>query len=159
MKQLNASSYMYKSTLLFLAFLFATYTSSAQYLYPEKFKGCVLGFGLDLGDPKAKMPENFTKVLISNINKDGLSKIVGSIEVQILIDTLGRPCLLSANNTTNIKSKTLNLQTAINNTPNWEPAVYYGKKTDVCVMLLVQFKNETLTVTRIKFNTATIRNK
>lgn len=150
---------MYKSILLFIAFVFTSYASSAQYLYPEKFKGCILGFGLDLGNPKAKAPDNFADKIIENMNSAALEKIEGSIEVQILIDTLGQPCLLSANNKTNVTSKALNLQAAINSSSNWEPAIYYGTKTDVCVMLLLEFKNGTLSVARIKFDPANLKNK
>lgn len=146
---------MYKSILLFIAFSFIIDTSFAQYLYPEKFEGCEINsFLLDGGNPKAMPVQYYADRFIDNLNPSVLSKISGAIEVQILIDSLGKPCLMSAKNETNVKSKTLHLQYAINNTPNWIPAIDKGKKADVCVSLFFIFSNGNLSIRRRSFDTS-----
>jgi len=83
---------MYKSLLLFIALAFTASASLAQHLYPEKFEGCEINsFILDGGNPKAKLALNYANTFIQNLNPAVLSKISGTIEAQILIDTF-HPC-------------------------------------------------------------------
>ena len=123
-----------------------------QNLYPEKFDECNLNkFCLDCGDIKAQPPQTFINDLISNLNERSINKINGDIEVQILIDSLGTPCLLSAKNETNIKSKKLNLKNGINSTKKWSPAMSKGKSQQVSVSLLLTFSKGTVSVQRKMF--------
>src|SRR5687767_3211692 len=119
---------MKKLVSLFLS-NFCLLLSYSQHLYTEKYKECSLtSFCLDCGDAKAQPPKSLVDELASNLDKKSLSNISGIIEVQILIDESGKPCLLSSVNEANISSKKLGLQKAINNTSAWEPAVSDNKK-------------------------------
>jgi ligand-binding sensor domain-containing protein len=90
--------------------------------------------------------------LNNNFDKKSLSEIKGNIEVQILIDENGKPCLLSSFNKTNISSKKLNLQKAINNTAVWEPAISKDKSQNSSVTLIFEFENGKFSVKRKVFD-------
>jgi hypothetical protein len=137
-------------TLIGLFFINLTF---GQHLYPEKFEGCNTNrFCLDCGDTKAEPPTDFGNELITNLNSKSLMKINGTIEVQILIDTVGNPCLLSAKNSSNVKSKKLKLQYGINNTSKWTPAISEGKPTQSSVSLLITFKDGRYSLQRRTFD-------
>lgn len=141
-----------KNILLTLVILITNF-GFGQHLYSEKFDDCKLSrFCLDCGDTKAEPPQNFIADLISNLDEQSLKKINGSIEVQILVDSIGKPCLLSAKNETNIKSKKLKLQNGINSTDNWYPAISKGEVEQVSVSLLLVFENGELSINRRKFD-------
>jgi len=131
-----------KRIILLLLVQFSLTLSYSQNLYPEKYEGCNLtSFCLDCGDTKAQPPKAIIDELVNKFDKKSLSKIKGSIEVQILIDENGKPCLLSSLNQTNISSKKLSLQKAINNTSNWEPSISENKKSNSSVSLVFEFEN------------------
>ena len=78
---------------------FCLILSYSQHLYTEKHDECSLtSFCLDCGDAKAQPPKSIVDELANNLEKKSLSKISGTIEVQILIDENGKPCLLSSVN-------------------------------------------------------------
>lgn len=142
-----------KRTLLLLLTFFNLTLSYAQHLYPEKYKDCSLGsFCLDCGETKAKPQNSIINELSNKFDKKSLSKIAGKIEVQILIDEKGKPCLLSSLNQTNITSKKLGLQDAINSTSNWEPAISENKKTNSSVSLIFEFENGNFSAKRKVFD-------
>src|SRR5688500_11832926 len=106
-----------KKLIFQLLALFSLTSSYSQHLYSEKYSDCNLtSFCLDCGDPKAQPPKSIVNELINNFDKKSLSKTSGTVEVQILIDENGKPCLLSSVNQANISSKKLGLQKAINST-------------------------------------------
>ena len=126
-----------KRVILLLLTIFSWTLGYSQNLYPEKFKDCSLtSFCLDCGDTKAEPPKSLINELLDKFDKKSLIKIKGNIEVQILIDENGKACLLSSSNQTNISSKKLGLQIAINSTLNWEPAIRETKKTNSSVSLV-----------------------
>lgn len=134
--------------------LFIINFAFGQHLYPEKYDECKLSrFCLDCGDTKAEPPADFVTDFLSNLNEKSLKKIKGSIVVQILIDSIGKPCLLSAQNETNIKSKKLKLQDGINNTNNWLPAITKEKAESASVSLLLIFEDGKLAIRRRNFDT------
>src|SRR5690606_16312057 len=96
-------------------------------------------FCLDCGDTKAESPKSLINELLDKFDKRSLSKIKGIIEVQVLIDENGKACLLSSVNQTNISSKKLGLQKAINSTSNWESAISDNKKANSSVSLVFEF--------------------
>jgi ligand-binding sensor domain-containing protein len=98
------------------------------------------------------MPEIFNQELLKNLDIKSLKKINGDIEVQILIDSLGKPCLLSANNQTNIKLSKLKLQKAINSGSYWKPAVSEKMATQSSVSLVLSFSNGNLLTKRRVFD-------
>ena len=127
----------------------------SQHLYSEKYCDCVVSsFCLDCGDPKAQPPKSIVDELLYNLDKKSLIKINGTIEVQILIDETGQPCLLSSGNQSNISSKKLGLQKAINSTSPWEPAVSDNKKANSSVSLVFLFENGSISVKRRVFDFA-----
>jgi ligand-binding sensor domain-containing protein len=128
-------------------------TSYAQNLYPEKFEGCQFtSFCLDCGDTKAQPPKSIVNELIDKFDKNSLGAIKGTIEVQILIDENGKPCLLSSLNQTNVPSNKLNLQNAINNTSHWEPALSQNQKSSSSVSLIFEFNEGRVTARRRVFD-------
>jgi ligand-binding sensor domain-containing protein len=143
---------MKKLIFLFLS-QFCFVAGYSQHLYTEKYDKCNLAsFCLDCGDAKAQPPKSIVDEFANNLDKKSLSKINGTIEMQILIDENGKPCLLSAVNQTNIPSKKLDLQKAINSTSAWEPAVTDHKKTNSSVSLVFVFENGSISVKRRVFD-------
>lgn len=141
-----------KHTLTFIGILFLN-VMSGQNLYPEKYQNCILSrFCLDCSEIKAEPPHNFVKKFLNELNQKALNKISGTIEVQILIDSNGNPCLLSAENKSNIKSKKLKLEKGINHAGNWSPAISNHKRESVSVSLILIFKNGQLSIYRREFN-------
>jgi len=127
--------------------------SFGQHLYPEKFDNCQLHqFCLDCGEPKAGAPHDLEKELLENLNSKYLRKIAGSIEVQILIDTLGNPCLLSAKNESNIKTDKLDIQSAIHSTSKWSPAISQEKSINSSVSLKLNFVGGVFSIERRVFD-------
>lgn len=125
----------------------------SQHLYPEKYDNCSFSsFCLDCGNTKAQPPTSIVEEMISNFDKRNLTKVNGTIEVQIIIDENGKACLLSSVNRTNISSKKLGLQKAINSTSNWEPAISGNKKTNSSVSLILLFENGSISVKRRIFD-------
>lgn len=142
-----------KRTILLLLTLFSLTITYSQNLYPEKYKDCSLtSFCLDCGDTKAEPPKSLMSELLDKLDKKSLSKIKGIIEVQILIDENGKACLLSSVNQTNISSKKLGLQKAINSTSNWKSAISENKKTNSSVSLIFEFENGNFSAKRRIFD-------
>jgi len=147
---------------VFFIFIFAfpSFLSFGQNLYTQKFDDCKLSeFCLDCGDPKAEMPLTFKQEVAKFLDSKSLQKVNGKIEIQILIDAFGKPCLLSANNQTNIESNKLNLQRAINNTSVWKPAISENKATQSSVALLLTFSDGDFTVKRRIFDFTNLTNE
>lgn len=142
-----------KRNLLILLTLFCLTLTYSQNLYPEKYKDCSLtSFCIDCGDTKATPPKSLMNELLDKFDKKSLSKIKGIIEVQILIDENGKACLLSSVNQTNISSKKLGLQKAINSTSNWKSAISENKKTNSSVSLIFEFENGNFSAKRRIFD-------
>lgn len=128
-------------------------SSFGQNLYPEKFSECVLNtFCLDCGDTKAEPPSNFAQELIKNFDSQTLLSITGTIEIQILVDSVGKPCLLSADNKTNFASNKIQLQKSINSTSLWTPAVDGSLPTQSSVSLILIFDRGMKSIQRRTFD-------
>jgi len=142
-----------KKTLPILVFTFIFFNLNAQNLYDEKFDNCHLtSFCLDCGDTKAQPQNTILDEIIANLNTSNFSKANGKIEVQILVDADGKPCLISAKNETNISSKKLNLQKAINNTSYWNPAISKNQNQNSSVSLILELQHGVLTAKRKVFD-------
>ncbi len=149
---------MNKFFLMLIGLLFFNF-SFGQHLYPEKFKGCIIDkFCLDCGDTKAQLPPDFGNEFISNLNEKYLRKINGLIEMQVLVDSVGTPCLLSAENSSNVKLKKLGIQRGINLTSKWTPAIVEGKPERSSVSLLITFKEGTYSINRRNFDSESYSN-
>jgi hypothetical protein len=133
--------------------IFTFHFSYGQNLYPEKFESCKLSrFCLDCGEPKAELPENGLQFLINNLNPKALKKINGEITLQILVDTLGNSCLMSAENKTNISVKKLDIENAVNSMPNWKPARKKGKLSNSSISIELIFKDGKVSFRRLDFD-------
>lgn len=114
----------------------------SQGIYPEKFTDCKLtSFCLDCGNPKAQPPKTVIQNLLTGIGEKNLGTIKGTLELQILIDQEGKPCLLSVDNKTNISSTELKLKASVNSTENWIPAATGNKKENSSVSIILEFEN------------------
>jgi ligand-binding sensor domain-containing protein len=142
-----------KNTLSFLITMLTVIFSYSQNLYTEKFDNCITShFCLDCGDTKAQPPKTIIQEIISEIDKTKLTDLNGTIELQILIDETGKPCLLSFENKTNVISSDLNLKKAINNSSNWTPAFSGEKKENSSVSIILSFENGKVSAKRRSFD-------
>ena len=140
---------------IFLILLFTLLSNSiySQNLYPEKFEDCKSSsFCLDCGDIKAQPPKEILNEIVSKLNKNKLSNLNGTIEVQILIDKNGKPCLMSCKNKTNVNSSDLNLKNAINKTSKWQPATTKTKKENSSISVILEFTNGKINAKRRIFD-------
>lgn len=144
---------MKKYSLLLITNFAILLNVQAQHLYPEKFNGCNTShFCLDCGDVKAEEPESLASEIVAALDKKTFEKLEGNIEVQILIDESGNPCLLSASNSTGVSLKKLKLQESINGTFGWKPATSKGKAKMSSLSFLFEFRKGTFSMKRKIFN-------
>ena len=142
-----------KQTFLIGLLFLTVRTVFGQHLYPEKYDDCKLSrLCLDCGDPKAELPDNVAETILSGLNQKSLKKINGAVKVQILFDTLGKPCLISSENNTNVSSKKLDLQKAINSMPNWSASMKDGKAQSASVSLELVFQDGKFGLRRLEFD-------
>lgn len=140
-------------TISFLILIIFSTPIFSQSLYPEKFEDCKLSrFCLDCGDTKAQPSKDILQEIFSNFDKKSLTNLNGTIEVQILIDEKGKPCLLSCENKTSVSSIELNLKNAINNTSNWQPAITNNKSENSSVSVIFEFSNGQINAKRRVFD-------
>ena len=142
-----------KQTFLIGLFFLTAQTVFGQHLYPEKYDECKLSrFCLDCGEPKADLPKDAVESILNGLNQKSLKKINGSIRVQILVDTLGHSCLLSSENGTNVTSKKLDLQNAINSMSKWTPSMKDNKAQSASVSLELVFQDGKFGIRRVQFD-------
>lgn len=122
-----------------------------QYLYPEHYKVKIETFCLDCGNPHAMPPQNIVNQFVKLFNKKALQTIEGDIRIQILVDSTGKAQLLSADNQSNVSSKKLNLQKAVNSV-RWTPAVYSNGKNVQSVQCQISFHHGNITMHRLKIS-------
>ncbi|MBP5327969.1 MAG: hypothetical protein J6Y98_08670 [Bacteroidales bacterium] len=137
--------------IVFVSLLFFFAPSKAQYLYPEHYLEKVSAFCLDCGEPQAMPPSDYPQRFMMLLNEKALKKIEGDIYVQILVDSTGKAQLLSADNQSNVSSKKLNLQHAINNI-HWTPAGGENTMGYQSVQLLIRFKDDMLYMQRLNMS-------
>lgn len=141
------------TALLLVLFVLYVLPLHAQHLYDEKFENCKLStFCLDCGDPKAQPPKTIFKEMIARIGEQKWNSLNGTLEIQILVDTAGKPCLLSADNKTNMTSANMNIKNAVNEMSYWTPAIAENKKTSASVSIILQFENGKMSAKRRIFD-------
>ena len=122
-------------------FLMTTFTVSAQYLYPEHFLNKVPNFALDDGRLGVTPLPDAWERMYSAFNAEVLKQAKGEIIVQILVDSTGRAQLLSADNKSNVTSKDLQLEKAVNNSL-WKPTELESYRSEmVSVSYSLSFSN------------------
>jgi ligand-binding sensor domain-containing protein len=131
-----------KTILFAVALIIISNTLYSQNLYPEKFEDCKLTtFCLDCGTQKAQPPKSILQSLFNGMGEKNLAELKGTIDLQILIDQNGKPCLLSAENKTNISSADLKLKESVNGGENWAAAATGSKRENSSVCIILKFEN------------------
>lgn len=135
--------------LIFIITILCSKVLNSQNIFPEKFDGCnTEQFSIENDSVIAKInPQEFIKIIFSNVDAKIKGKIDGSLSFQIVVDKDGKSCLLSLENKTNIKTKALNLKTTIDNNLTWSIP-----KERVSPIIILKFKNREVFFTRLGLN-------
>lgn len=142
-----------KNTLLVIALSLFSVLLNAQSLYPEKFEDCKLSeFCLDCGNPQAQPPKTVFQNILQGIGEKNLLTLKGTLEMQILVDQEGKPCLLSIDNKTNLSLAELGIRQSVNATESWTPAIDGTKKENSSVSLIMEFVDGKFRAKRRTFN-------
>lgn len=135
-----------KKIVLILGFFAVAFLAKAQHLFPEKFEGCDFeDFAFERNEPNAKIGNvELLTFFMNNIPKDVFDQLKGGISLQILVDTVGNSCLLSAENQTNASFADIGLKKSIDEKLVW------GAPTElVSVVLVVSFSDEGFEIKRL----------
>lgn len=144
---------MQKLAILFILILCPCAKTSAQHIFEQKFTICEFeNFCLDCGSPQAKPPKNFVQEIYKNLNLKSLKRTSGTIQLQVIVNSNGKPCLLSAENKTNTSVKKLGLESAINQTSNWYPAISENIPMNSSITLILDFKEGLIGVSRVNYD-------
>lgn len=141
-------------------FIITTSITHGQNIYPEKVAGCpVKAFCLDCGDPKTVFAEDLTAYFNTRIPAETHKKIKGQVLLQVLVDSVGHPCVISVGNKTNSRNlAALRLVELVNAMPAWNPALEKGKPIRVSTSLRFDFADQRLAVGYQRFDMAKVRN-
>lgn len=137
---------MKKECLTFLLCLFlAPGQLFSQNLFPVKLNTCETSqFCLDCGEPKAGYDDpEFSKLLTGLSAAHNLKGLRGIIKVQVLIDSLGKGCVLSHTDKSN-NPITLDIIDKLNNFGFWKPAVVEEGASKSSVNLSFEIKDGVL---------------
>jgi len=137
---------MLTRTLFLLTFVSICSTPlSSQNIFKVKVQGCNTDrFCLDCGDPKATYNEADFQKIISTLNSNyNFKGMRGKIAFQVLVDSLGRPCVLS--HTDESKNKfTLDAVQYLNQC-SWTAAIDNGIPVRASVNVVFSFEDGRLT--------------
>ncbi|MXV51389.1 hypothetical protein GS399_10445 [Pedobacter sp. HMF7647] len=137
---------------LFLILMIPFSSVRAQYLFKEKFSNCVTDlFGLEDKVIAHTNQYLFLKTIEDNIPPDTLKKLNGKIAFQILVDSVGTPCLLSLESYLNVHYQNLQFDKIINSKTQWtlDPDEK-GKLVKVAALVILTFTEKDLIYQRIK---------
>jgi hypothetical protein len=146
-----------KNNIILIIVLCSSFTS----LYSQKnqlvFDSCKLSsFCIDCGNPKAEFNSESTLLSyfsLSLVNqREKINKCEGSIELQILVDTMGQACCKSISNNSSLSLsdfKALNLFDIVSKMPLWKPAIGKKGKISTSIILSLKFK-ETLNLVAVE---------
>jgi hypothetical protein len=120
---------MRKTTIIL--FISLTFQAKAQNLFPVKLENCKTEiFCLDCGSTKAGYEEAEFIKLQDKLNKElNLQGIKGAVNLQILVESTGRACVLSHSDQSN-HPITLKIIEELNKFTKWTPAITNGKKEE-----------------------------
>lgn len=119
-----------------MALLFLGTHSYAQELFPEKYNDCVSDrFSLEKDTSQVKVDiSRFINKFQEKIGSKLFKKLNGELSLQIIIDTLGNPCLMSTENKTNVSSVKLQLKAFIDESRFWS-----SPHEKIAVLLILNF--------------------
>jgi hypothetical protein len=117
-----------------------------QHLFPERFEGCVTDrFALEKDTTQAKIEDELlVKTITSAFDEKTRQKISGTLTLQIIVDTDGKSCLISAKNETNVRTKKLNLKETIDGHLVWD-----NPKEKVAAVVVFRFANDGISFKRL----------
>lgn len=117
-----------KNTLLIFVLFALPFSVYSQNIFPVKLNNCIVGsFCLDCGDEKAHADPTAFIELIENLNKSNdYPKLSGELMFQVLVDSLGKGCVLSHNDKSD-HAISKNVIQQFNNFKGWIPAKTAGK--------------------------------
>ncbi|MCK5855936.1 MAG: hypothetical protein KAG64_00505 [Bacteroidales bacterium] len=140
--------------LFLIALLLLSTVLSAQYIYPTHYEGCNTSqFALEGKQIYAeKQARTLLKEIIQGIDKAILKKAKGEIMIQIIVDTMGTPCVLSIKNSLKGKIKKIDFKQIIDTQTKWTCPMNEGKKDRVCVLLKLTFIKDKIIIQRIGYN-------
>jgi Two component regulator propeller len=137
---------MLTRTLFIFAFVsFCSTTLWCQNVFKVKVGGCDLSqFCVDCGDPKASYDETDFRKIISDLNSDyNFKGMRGNVAFQVLVDSLGQPCVLSHSDESKARF-TLDIVQYLNQC-RWTPATDHGKPVRASVNVIFSFEDGQLT--------------
>lgn len=126
--------------------LFAFAKAYTQHLYSEHYEGCsTKRFTLESKVEKAKInSEVVISTLLKDLSEKQLKKLKGTLTLQVLVNTDGTSCLLSAENKTNLKSKAFDLKSKMD-ALHWEIA----PEEKIASIFTIKFKKGKYWVSRL----------
>lgn len=140
--------------LFLILFLMLSTALSAQHIYPTHYEGCNTSqFALEGKHIYAeKHARTLLHEILQGIDQTTLKKAKGEIMIQIIVDTLGTPCVLSIKNSLKGKIKKIDFKQIVDTQTKWTCPMNEGKKETVCVLLKLTFIKDKIIIQRIGFN-------
>lgn len=114
---------MIMRTILITATLLVTGPVFSQNVFPEKFEGCVTDeFALESDTATAKYDGiEFVFQMKDWLGAKVLTRLRGTLKLQIIVSLDGSSCLLSVENLTNVKTKKMKLKEFVDTKAKWDP--------------------------------------
>lgn len=141
-----------KYIILIIGLQLINLTTNAQKLFKEKFDICSPTFLLE----KDELFITYTKgdsILICDITKEldkkGFVELKGILAAQLIIDTIGNPCLISYDYKFNSFRKPFDIETSLNSLKNWEG---FDNNGFIGIIFKVFFKEKEVTFQRLGFS-------
>lgn len=119
-----------------------------RYMFGERFNKCMPDTFL-VEEKKLALSDRYSVLqhIIESVPQDSLKKLTGRVSLQVLIDTVGKPCLLSLKSELNMPYTNLHFDEAINNKTKWSLLAANGKRKEAVSVILVF----TFTETQVKY--------
>ena len=119
----------------------------SQNIFDEKYDGCNTDyFVMESNKISVKMKSDIVRIFLNDFDKETVNNIRGVLALQIIVDTIGKSCLLSVKNYTNIKTNKLNLKKIVDRELIWEKP-----KKNVGIILAVKFYGDSIQIKRVGF--------
>lgn len=137
-----------KNVFLFFLILF-TLLSNSQNIFSEKFNDCSTD-GMSLESDSIYTQTNISeliKLVKSNLSENDKIKLIGILNLQIVVNQNGSSCLISYKNETNIESSKFELKKTIDQNLVWTKL-----ENLVSSVILLNFTEDKIIYRRIGFN-------
>lgn len=127
--------------------------SEAQHLLPVKLNKCrPAGFCLDCGDVKANPDkEEFSNMMERLSRSPDLAYISGKIKFQIIVDTLGKACVMSHNDALKTHFTKLIIRELVQ-LRSWIPASQEGRPQTASIMMEFEIKDKKIDAKIVRVN-------